>query len=183
MGRMWLMGENVVDSWTGRSWHNTVYRIDPHQSTPAWIGSSWRTKAHGIGRTKGGLNTKITALVDSLGRAVSLSQHCGTCNDVKTIEGHICKLRGRTLVADKGFDSDQVRELISKAGGIHCIPRRRCCSRTRPFSRRLYRRRHRIENFFCRIKRYCRVGTRYEKLATTFLAFVQLATIIDWLKY
>lgn len=163
---------------TTRFIDSTHIKVHQHGSGP--VGGQ---EAHGIGRTKGGLNTKITALVDSLGRAVSLSLHCGTRNDVKIIEGHICKLRGRTLIADKGFDSDHVRELISKAGGTHCIPRRRCCGGTRPFSRRLYRRRHRVENFFCRIKRHCRVSTRYEKLATTFLAFVQLATIIDWLKY
>jgi len=44
-----------------------------------------------------------------------------------------------------------------------------------------YRLRHRVENFFQRIKRFRRVGTRYEKLALHFLGFVQLAAILDWL--
>jgi transposase len=39
-----------------------------------------------------------------------------------------------------------------------------------------------VENFFQRIKRLRRVGTRYEKLSLHFLAFVQLAAILDWLK-
>ena len=46
-----------------------------------------------------------------------------------------------------------------------------------PFSARLYRRRHRVENFFERIKRYRRVATRYDKLAETFLGFVCLAIL------
>ena len=44
-----------------------------------------------------------------------------------------------------------------------------------------YRLRHRVENFFQRIKRFRRVGTRYEKLALRFPGFVQLAAILDWL--
>ena len=162
---------------TTRFIDSTHIKVHQHGAGP--VGGQ---QAQGIDRTKGGLNTKITALVDSMGRAVSLSLHCGSRNDVKTVEDHSCRLRGRTLVGDKGFDTDGVRELISRAGGTHRIPRRRCCKGMRPFSRRLYRRRHRIENFFCRIKRYHRVCTRSEKLAITFVAFVQLASILDWLK-
>ena len=40
---------------------------------------------------------------------------------------------------------------------------------------------HRVENFFQRIKRFRRVGARYEKLGLHFLGFVQLAAILDWL--
>ncbi len=46
----------------------------------------------------------------------------------------------------------------------------------------LYRQRHRIENFFQRIKIYKRVSTRYEKLALTFLNFILVAAVFDWLK-
>ena len=49
------------------------------------------------------------------------------------------------------------------------------------FHRGYYRRRHKVENFFCRLKRYRRLSSRYEKLALTFLAFVQLAAVVDWL--
>jgi transposase len=135
-----------------------------------------------IGRTKGRLNTKLTALVDSYGRAVALSVHPGPRNDVRTMDEHARLLRGRTLVADKGFDADGLRARITYFGGRTCIPRRQNCSGTRPFSRRLYRRRHRIENFWCRLKRHRRLSTRYDKLAFTFFAFAQLAAILDWLK-
>ena len=139
-------------------------------------------ESRAIGRTKGGLNTKVTSVVDSYGRAVALSLHPGSRNDVRTIDAHVCLLRGRTLVADKGFDADGLRERVSQIGGLACIPRRQNCGGSRWFRQRLYRRRHRIENFFCRIKRHRRINTRYEKLASTFLAFVQLAAILDWLK-
>jgi transposase len=139
-------------------------------------------EAQAIGRTKGGLNSKVTAIVDSYGRAVALSLHPGPRNDVRTMDEHVCLLRGRTLVADKGFDADGLRASIRHVGGATCIPRRRKCGGTRPFSRRLYRRRHRVENFWCRVKRHRRLCTRYDKLAATFFGFVQLAAVLDWLK-
>lgn len=139
-------------------------------------------EAQAIGRTKGGLNSKVTAVVDSYGRAVALSLHPGPRNDVRTMDAHVGLLRGRTLVADKGFDADGLRARIRRIGGTTCIPRRRKCGGPRPFNRRLYRRRHRVENFWARIKRHRRLSTRYEKLAATFLAFIQLATVLDWLK-
>jgi transposase len=40
------------------------------------------------------------------------------------------------------------------------------------FHRDYYQRRHKVESFFCRLKRYRRLSTRYDKLAITFLAFV-----------
>src|SRR6516164_1115542 len=58
-----------------------------------------------------------------------------------------------------------------------CIPARSNRTTTVPFSPTAYRRRHRIENFFERIKRYRRVATRYDKLAETFLGFICLAIL------
>ena len=49
------------------------------------------------------------------------------------------------------------------------------------FHRGYDRQRHNVENFFCRLKRYRRLSTRYEKLAITFLGFVRLAAVVDWL--
>jgi transposase len=51
----------------------------------------------------------------------------------------------------------------------------------RKFSRKLYRTRHLVENFFCKIKRYRRVATRYEKTSTNFLGFVLFAALRVWL--
>lgn len=121
-------------------------------------------------------------MVDCYGRAVALSLHIGSRNDVGTINDHLCLIHGRTLVADKGFDSDTLRGRVAYFGGSTCIPRRRNCRGPRPFTRQLYRRRYRVENFFCRIKRLRRLSTRYDKLAATFFSFITLAAILDWLK-
>lgn len=75
-----------------------------------------------IGRTKGGLNNKIAAVVEIHGRAVAVSLHPGPRSDVRTMDGHVCLLRGRTLVADKGFDADGLRTRVAYFGGRTCIP-------------------------------------------------------------
>jgi transposase len=50
------------------------------------------------------------------------------------------------------------------------------------YNKELYKHRHVIENFFGRIKIYRRVATRYDKLAETYLGFVTIAAILDWLR-
>ena len=91
-------------------------------------------------------------------------------------------LCGKTIVADKGYDSDAFRAALRQRGGRGCIPPR--ARRRAPvwWHRGFYRKRHRVENFFQRAKRYRRVGTRYEKCDLYFLSFVHLAAILDWLK-
>ncbi|MCW5556370.1 MAG: IS5 family transposase [Verrucomicrobiae bacterium] len=135
----------------------------------------------GIGKTKGGLNTKLTALVDSKGRATQITLQAGNMADI-TAADTIEIPAGLRIVADKGYDSAAFRQRIADAGSRSCIPPRKTRKNRVPWHRGHYRKRHRIENFFQRIKRFRRVGTRYEKHAVHFLAFVQLAAIMDWLK-
>jgi putative transposase len=62
-----------------------------------------------------------------------------------------------------------------------CIPAKRSRRWPVAFHRGYYRRRHKVENVFCRLKRYRRLRTRYEKRAITFLALDQLAAVVEWL--
>ncbi len=86
------------------------------------------------------------------------------------------------MVADKGYDSKALRDRIWDAGSCPCIPNLKNRKNPSRWHRGFYKLRHRVENFFQRIKRLRRVGTRYEKLSLHFLSFVQLAAILDWLK-
>jgi len=85
------------------------------------------------------------------------------------------------VLADKAYDATEIRKIASVRGGWANIPPRR--NRRDPicFSPYLYRRRNHVERFFNRIKHCRRVATRYEKLASNFLAFVKLAAIRLWL--
>ena len=137
--------------------------------------------AQAMGRTKGGLNTKLSAVVDARGRAVGLCLAPGQQHDQHAVIPLLAGLRHRRVVADKGFDADIFRARLHTQRTRCCIPPKRRRLRPARFHRGYYRRRHRIENFFCRIKGQRRISTRYDKLASTFLGFVHLAVIMDWL--
>ena len=138
---------------------------------------------HEIGRTKGGINTKLAAVVDAYGRAVGLCLAPGQRHDLKAILPVVPALRRKCAVADKGFDAATFRTLLHREKARTCIASRRGRRLRAAFHQGYYRRRHRVENFFCRIKRFRRVATRYDKLAITFLGFVQFAAIFDWLTH
>lgn len=166
----------VAASPQGELRHLDATHIKVHQDASS--GGHQETQA--MGRTKGGLNTKITALVDGQGRALQLAVAPGQQADVQAVEA--VKLPSdKQIVADKGYDSDAFRKAIVASGSKPCIPPRK--NRVHPVSwnRGFYKKRHHVENFFQRIKRLRRIGTRYEKLAKHFLAFVQLAAVLDWL--
>ena len=137
-----------------------------------------------IGRTKGGLNTKLTAWVDGRGRAVVVHLAPGQRADVRAVQEAAWPrgLRGKRVVADKGYDSDGFRARIVRRGGRTCIPARAGRHHPATWHRGYYRWRHHVENFFQRAKRYRRIGTRYDKRDLYFLSFVQLVVIMDWLK-
>lgn len=134
-----------------------------------------------IGRTKGGLNSKVSALVDGSGKALQLTLAPGQRADIKAASEIVLPEQSH-LVADKGYDSNTFREWLRAKGSTACIPAR--CNRKNPeaYHRGYYRKRHKVENFFQRIKRFRRIGTRYEKLDQTFLAMLHLVAVLDWLR-
>lgn len=139
--------------------------------------------AQAMGRTKGGLNTKLSAVVDARGRAVAVSLAPGQQHDQHAVAPLLPSVRGRRVVADKGFDADVFRGRLHTQRTRCCIPPKRGRRQPARFHRGYYRCRHQIENFFGRIKIQRRISTRYDKLAETFLGFVHLAAILDWLTH
>jgi transposase len=87
-----------------------------------------------------------------------------------------------TVVADRGYDSNAVLELINRSGAKASIP---SCSRRlvrRSIDPAIYRQRNLVERFFCKIKQFRRVATRFDKLARNFLAAVLLAATRLWIR-
>ena len=135
--------------------------------------------AQAMVRTKGGLNTKIHALVNTRSQALVIALSAGNDVDISVAEELTEYLpEDSTLIADKAYDCSTLRQAAGAKGIKTCIPARSNRTTVVPFSPRAYRRRHRIENFFERIKRYRRAATRYDKLAETFLGFVCLAILL-----
>ena len=86
------------------------------------------------------------------------------------------------LIADRAFDADKrVLEPLAAAGKSAVIPPRPNRVRPREFDRELYKARHLIENFFCKLKQFRAIATRYDKTARNFLAAIHLAAATIWL--
>ena len=86
------------------------------------------------------------------------------------------------MIADKSFDVDgRVREPLERAGKTVVIPPRKRRLNPRDYDKELYKKRHLIENFFCRLKQFRAIATRYDKTARNFLAAVYLAASFIWL--
>jgi transposase len=116
-------------------------------------------KHQDMGRSRGGLTSKIRAVVDTNGL-----------------------LPQTMLLADRGYDADWIRELTRQQGAWANIPPKRNRKDPIRFSPYLYRARNLIERFFNKIRQCRRVATRYDKLAANYLAFVKLALIRIWLR-
>lgn len=129
-----------------------------------------------MGRSRGGLTTKIHALVDANGLPVKLKLTAGQAHDGPSAQDMLGDLSGgQVLLADAAYDSDALRARMKQAGGWACVkPTSR--RKNRPaFSPFLYRYRNVVERFFCKLKHFRAVATRYEKHDDNYLALVKLA--------
>ena len=91
--------------------------------------------------------------------------------------------RTNDLVADRGYDARILIDLASAAGVRAHIPTQRDRKVQRSVDTRLYRQRNLVERFFCKLKHFRRVATRFDKLARNFLAAVALASIRLWTRH
>lgn len=135
-----------------------------------------------IGTSKGGPNTKIHALVDSKRRIVHLFLSPGNRHDslfAPLLADHAPE--GVTILADKAYDVDGFRDFLAEKGLKCCIPPKSNRKKPATYRKRDYRKRHRVENAFQRLKEQRAIATRYEKLSETFLALACLTAILDWM--
>jgi transposase len=136
-----------------------------------------------MGRSRGGLTSKIHVVVDRNGLPVQLALTPGEAHDNRLVAKLLPHLKsGSMLLADRGYDADWIRSLVRQHAAWANIPPK--CNRKEAltFSPYLYRDRNLVERFFNKIKHCRRVATRYDKLAANYLAFIQLASIRLWLR-
>ncbi|MFK4875385.1 IS5 family transposase [Novosphingobium sp. ZW T3_23] len=137
-----------------------------------------------MGRSRGGLTTKIHALVDANGLPIALKLTAGQAHDGRSAADMLDTIGdGDVLLADRAYDSDALRIEMAARGAwanIKPMPNRK----RRPiFSAFLYRYRNLVERFFSKLKQFRAVATRYDKRDDNFLASVQLASIRIWLRH
>ncbi len=137
-----------------------------------------------MGCSRGGLTTKIHALVDANGLPIALKLTAGQAHDGRSAQDMLDTVGdGAILLADSAYDSDALRTEMATRGAwanIKPMPGRK---RRPVFSTFLYRYRNLVERFFNKLKQYRAIATRYDKRDDNFLASVQLASMRIWLRY
>ena len=135
-----------------------------------------------MGRSRGGLTTKIHALVDAEGRPVRLSLTPGQAGDAPEAVPLVADVSvGATLIADRAYDTNAIRDHARERHIWANIPPRSIRKESFPFSRWVYRQRNLVERFFNRIKQFRGLATRYDRRADNFLAALKLVSIRIWL--
>lgn len=129
-----------------------------------------------------GRNSRVHAVVDLLGRAIRLIVIPGNIHDISAAPEIVAEIQQAIIVAEKGYDSKALRTLTCKAGNRTSIPKRAGAKNSAPFNSLRYRKRHRVEKFFDRIKRYRRIATHYEKNQGSCEGFLLFAAILDWFR-
>lgn len=129
------------------------------------------------------MSTKIHAVVDQDGLPVRLLITPGQASDKTAVPDLLNGLPpARALVADRGYDSMAILDLVRRLGGEAHIPTQSRVRMQRAVEPTLYRRRNLVERFFCKLKHFRRIATRFDKLARNFLAAVLLASTRIWLR-
>ena len=122
-------------------------------------------------------------MVDQDGLPVRIILTAGQSSDMTAVPELLAGLpTPATVVADRGYDSNAVLDLIRASGAEPSIPSTSQRTVRRSVDMAIYRQRNQVERFFCRLKHFRRVATRFDKLARNFLAAVLLVSTRLWLR-
>jgi transposase len=136
-----------------------------------------------MGRSRGGLTTKIHALVDAEGLPIALKLTEGQAHDGRSAADMLGSIKaGHILLGDRAYDSDALRRTLAERGAWANVPPKANRKRTLAFSAFLYKDRNLVERFFNKLKHFRGVATRYDKLAENYLAGVKLASARIWMR-
>ena len=147
----------------------TIVRVHQHGT-----GAKGGTQNQAIGHSRGGLTTKIVALVDALGNLVRFVLLPGQRHDSAGVAPLLTDLDFSALLADKAFDSDAIRADLDDRGAAAVIPPKANRVTPIPCDFEMYKWRHLVENFFCSLRAFRRIATRYEKTDACFAGFLNL---------
>ena len=156
---------------------STHHKVHQHANGPG------TDEDQAIGKSRGGLNTKLHMAVDILGRlAAKIILTPGNISDHTVAPELTAELTDTAGVGDKGYDSKKHRDQLRSQGCEPCIPARSNVKNPEAYDEILYRSRHCIENKFQRIKVFRRVANRYEKTKRMFLMFITVAILTTYEK-
>jgi len=155
-------------------------RCEPYQGTSSRRRCGRRESRHGM--HKRGLNSKIHLAVDANGMPVRILVTAGTVPDCTQAKTLIDGISAGWLLADKGYDSNEIIEKAISQDMNVVIPPKKNRKNQRDYDKYLYSLRHLVENAFLHLKRWRGIATRYAKNTSSFVAAVQIRCISLWLK-
>ena len=135
-----------------------------------------------MGRSRGGLTTKIHTLTDAQGRPLRFILTAGQAHDCTTAAELLDGRATTGVIADKAYDTNDLREQIAAAKADAVIPSKSNRKVQIPHDAIAYKLRNRIERFFNKLKRFRHIATRYDRRANYFLAALHLASAMIWMR-
>ena len=137
-------------------------------------------KDQALGRSRGGLSTKIHMAVDASGMPVRFILTGGEKADSPQAVPLLTGIKATHVIADKGYDANGVLGFIRSQGATAVIPPKSNRKLQREYDRELYKQRNVIERTFNRLKSWRRIATRYDRRSLYYLAFLHLAAAVTW---
>jgi transposase len=150
--------------------------------TPTRGGRQRGAAAHGIGRSRGGLSTKVHLVVDALGLPLAFEITEGQRHDSKPAAELVARVESECLLADKAYDCNKFRDALAAQACTPVIPSNRSRAQKLPYDKELYKARSEIECTFSLLKQARRFATRYEKTLRNYAAVVALGCALLWLR-
>ena len=155
-------------------------RSKNHSTNPMErVNKEIRGRGRLIGRTKGGMNSKLHTVTDAMGRPLRMLLTAGQRSDYIGARALLDGLPpAKHMLADRGYDADWYREALENRGITPCIPARKGRKVLITHDAVRYRKRQKIENSFARLKDWRRVATRCDRCPKVFLSACALAAVV-----
>ncbi len=134
-----------------------------------------------MGRSRGGLSTKIHMLCDEDGLPLDFIITAGQESDYNFAIPLLEKYSDCDVIADRGYDSDEIVHYVENRGKTSVIPSRKNRLKQRNIDLIAYKMRNKIERLFGHLKQLRRVATRFEKIVENYASVIYIACSLRWL--
>jgi len=129
------------------------------------------------------MNSKLHLVCDGAGRQAYLGLTVGNCADISVarqcLEPYVTK--GCTVIAERGYDANHLRDWLSETNVTACIPPRKNRKVQFEYDTDLYKTRNIVERMFNRLKGWRQLSLRTFRCPETFLAAAHIAATVIWL--
>jgi transposase len=160
-----------------------MYGQHIRKGAPQWNRGFKKTGKQSIGKSRGGLTTKIHMVTASDRSVVTFSLSPGNAHDAPEGCALLDSFERRTaqtyLLMDRAYEGDAVRAKATEKGFVAVVPPKKNRKAPWEYDKERYKQRNEIERYFLGLKRFRKIFTRYDKLDIMFTGFIYFAMIVD----